>query len=369
VLVRRDLDLSKVGEVAELPADPSPIQIGTSGRFEDNSFTVTGRIVYEFDAGTWNEWHVSFQDGTSGWLSDAQLEYSVYRQIARPGNLPADSTLTVGQRYGLHGASFAVITLTHAHYRGVERLPGKLEGNITIFWFAHGWFWLIPLADGTTSIGAVCWPYYLKSRTKPLKEFFHDTIALCPELERRLKNATLVDDAVHATGNYSYTSSHATGERYLMLGDAYTFIDPMFSTGVYLAMQSAFAGVDVIEATLAEPARAKALRAAFDKSMRFGPSEFSWIIFRVTNPTIRDFFMYPQNPFGVKEGLISMLAGDVFGSTPIWGRVRLSTSATPIRSATPEPPSFAPMTAWLESLEIGLSEVGRLSQCARYRSR
>ena len=47
-----------------------------------------------------------------------------------------------------------------------ERLPGKLEGNITIFWFEHGWFWFIPLADGTTSIGAVCWPYYLKSRTQ-----------------------------------------------------------------------------------------------------------------------------------------------------------------------------------------------------------
>jgi len=54
VLVRRDLDLSKVGEVAELPADPSPIQIGTTGRFENDAFTVTGRIVYAYDSGTWN---------------------------------------------------------------------------------------------------------------------------------------------------------------------------------------------------------------------------------------------------------------------------------------------------------------------------
>ena len=120
VLVRRDLDLSKVGEVAELPPDPSPIQIGTTGRFENDAFTVTGRIVYAYDSGTWNEWHLAFEAGTSGWLSDAQLEYSVYRQIAKPGDIPADSTLTVGQRYGLHGASFAVTTLTHAHYRGVD---------------------------------------------------------------------------------------------------------------------------------------------------------------------------------------------------------------------------------------------------------
>ena len=209
------------------------------------------------------------------------------------------------------------------HFTGAKRLPGKLEGNITILWFAHGWFWFIPLADGTTSVGAVCWPHYLKSRKKPLVEFFRDTIAMCPGLAERLEGATLVDDLVHATGNYSYTSTRSSGERYLMLGDAYAFIDPVFSTGVYLAMHSAFRGVDVIEATLAEPAKAAALRVAFDKQMRFGPREFSWFIFRVTNPTIRDFFMYPQNPFGVKEGLISMLAGDVFGSTPIWGRVRI----------------------------------------------
>ena len=128
------------------------------------------------------------------------------------------------------------------HFTNAQRLPGKQEGNISICWFAHGWFWFIPLADGTTSVGAVCWPYYLKTRTKPLKEFFADTIALCPELARRLQNAMLVNDAVHATGNYSYMSTHATGDRYLLLGDAYTFIDPMFSTGVYLAMHSAFEG-------------------------------------------------------------------------------------------------------------------------------
>src|SRR6185503_16929152 len=56
------------------------------------------------------------------------------------------------------------------HFRGAKRLEGKKEGNISICWFDHGWFWFIPLADGTTSIGAVCWPYYLKTRNgKPLK--------------------------------------------------------------------------------------------------------------------------------------------------------------------------------------------------------
>ncbi|MEP7057235.1 MAG: NAD(P)/FAD-dependent oxidoreductase [Caldimonas sp.] len=205
----------------------------------------------------------------------------------------------------------------YAHYTGVERLPGKLEGNITIFWFAHGWFWLIPLADGTTSIGAVCWPHYLKSRPKPLEAFFADTLALCPELAQRLAGAERVSP-VHATGNYSYSSRVSSGERYLMLGDAYAFIDPVFSSGVYLAMQSAFAGVEVVETTLERPRAAAAARRRFDRLMRHGPRQFSWFIFRVTNPTMREFFMHPGNPLRVKEALLSLLAGDIYGKTPIW---------------------------------------------------
>lgn len=212
----------------------------------------------------------------------------------------------------------------YGHFTGARRLEGKLEGNITILWFDHGWFWFIPLADGTTSIGAVCWPYYLKSRNKrPLPEFFRETIALCPELARRLEGATLVDEAVHATGNYAYSSTRCSGDRYLMLGDAYAFIDPVFSSGVYLAMQSAFEGADVVETALDQPRAYAAARSRFDKRMQHGPREFSWFIFRVTNPTMREFFMSPQNPMRVKEALLSLLAGDIYGKTPIWGAIRI----------------------------------------------
>lgn len=205
----------------------------------------------------------------------------------------------------------------YGHFANARRLEGKKEGNITILWFQHGWFWFIPLADGTTSVGAVAWPHYMKSRKKPLLEFFRDTIALCPELADRLKDATLVDDQVHATGNYSYAGTHCTGERYAMLGDAFAFIDPVFSSGVYLAMQSAYAAVPLVEASLDKhPSACTVERAAFEKFMRAGPTEFSWFIFRVTNPTMREFFMAPQNPMRMKEALLTVLAGDIYGTTP-----------------------------------------------------
>ena len=204
-------------------------------------------------------------------------------------------------------------TALFGHFRGARRLEGKREGNISICWFEHGWFWFIPLADGTTSVGAVCWAYYLKARgDKPLKDYFHETIAMCPELHDRLKGATLVDDAVHATGNFSYSSTHAAGERYLMIGDAFTFIDPMFSSGVFLAMQSAFDGAGLVAQALDKPAAELApARKALEARMRSGPRDYSWFIYRVTNPTIRDMFMHPKNIFKVKQGLMSLLAADL----------------------------------------------------------
>jgi flavin-dependent dehydrogenase len=124
---------------------------------------------------------------------------------------------------------------------------------------------------------------------------------------------------VHATGNYSYCGTHCSGERYLMLGDAYTFIDPVFSSGVYLAMQSAFRGAEVVAACLDAPAaEAARQRERFEALMKKGPREFSWFIVRMTNPTMREFFMDPRNPLRAKEALLSLLAGDIYGKTPIW---------------------------------------------------
>jgi flavin-dependent dehydrogenase len=208
------------------------------------------------------------------------------------------------------------------HYTGARRLQGRLEGNISVFWFQQGWFWFIPLADGTTSVGATCWPHYLKSRDKPLQEFFRDTIALSPELAARLEGAQLVDDKVYATGNFCYTASRCSGQRWLMLGDAYAFIDPVFSSGVYLAMVSAFKAVDVVAATLDRPRAAAAARRRFEAHMAKGPREFSWFIFRMTNPAMRALFMSPRNVLRAKEAVLSMLAGDIFGRTPIQPSLR-----------------------------------------------
>ncbi|MEO8752578.1 MAG: tryptophan 7-halogenase, partial [Casimicrobiaceae bacterium] len=208
----------------------------------------------------------------------------------------------------------------YGHFTGAQRLAGRAEGNISIFWFDHGWFWFIPLADGTTSIGAVCWPYYLKSRKTDVTRFFLDTIALCPKLAQRLENAALVEPA-SATGNYSYAARRPSGRNYLMLGDAFAFIDPVFSSGVFLAMNSAFVGAEAVETCLDHPRQAPAALRRFDAVTRRGPKQFSWFIYRVTNPAMRELFMEPSNFWRLKEALLAILAGDIFRGTPLGVRL------------------------------------------------
>ncbi len=207
------------------------------------------------------------------------------------------------------------------HFSGAQRNPGERAGHITIYWFDHGWLWFIPLHDGASSVGAVVWPYYLKSRSVPVREFFLATIAQCPPLAQRLANATLITE-VEATGNYSYSATRSHGDGYLLLGDAYAFIDPVFSSGVLLAMHNAFVGAAAVDACLRTPARARAALREFDRALRTGPREYSWFIYRVTTPTMRELLLAPRNLLRMKEAMLSVLAGDIFGSTPIWPSVR-----------------------------------------------
>jgi flavin-dependent dehydrogenase len=227
----------------------------------------------------------------------------------------------------------------YGHFEGVERLPGTDEGNISLFWFDHGWFWLIPLQNGITSVGMVCWPYFLKTRKTGLDAFFHDTVATCPPLALRMKDAKLTRP-VTATGNYSYLSSKMSGDRYLMLGDAFAFVDPIFSSGVLLAMKSAFLGADAVDASLRDPSHMPRHLQRFEKSVLKGLKGFTWLIFRMTTPVMRELLMNPRNIFGVESAVIATLAGDVHDNPQARSRMRLFKMIYYLRSLATLPQSL-----------------------------
>ena len=211
----------------------------------------------------------------------------------------------------------------YGHFTNAFRWPGKRAGNITLFWFDHGWFWYIPLLDGTTSVGAVCNANFMKTRQTDVTEFFKSVIALVPPLAERLRDADMTGPAI-ATGNYSYKSSRAYGPGYLMVGDAYGFIDPVFSSGVLIAMQSGFLAADAVIACLHQP-KAVADRALrrYQTDMDRAMERFSWFIYRVNRPGIRALFMRHGNPLRLREAVMSLLSGDVFRPSPIHARLWL----------------------------------------------
>jgi hypothetical protein len=119
ILVRHDVDLQKVGVASDVPPSTSAIQLGTEGRYKGTPFVVVGRIIYEYDRGRWNEWHIRLGE-ESAWLSDALAEYAVSRQAESPSELPTGAKLRVGQSFSFDGTPFKVTRVTTAQYSGVE---------------------------------------------------------------------------------------------------------------------------------------------------------------------------------------------------------------------------------------------------------
>ena len=119
IVVRTDVDLKKVGVVADLPPDASPIQLSTEGHYADKNFSVAGRILYQYEQGTWNEWHIVLDGGIDGWLSDAQNEFAVSFPV-KVAKLPSADDATLGKTFQWNNTRFTVVSRTLAHYAGVE---------------------------------------------------------------------------------------------------------------------------------------------------------------------------------------------------------------------------------------------------------
>jgi flavin-dependent dehydrogenase len=209
------------------------------------------------------------------------------------------------------------------HFRGAERRPGEDAGNISMYRFEHGWMWMIPLPGGVMSVGAVCRPEYLKQRKGKTLDFLMATLQKNPELWRRLERAELISDEVRATGNYSYDSTRMGGPGWVMVGDAFAFLDPVFSSGVYLAMSGAEQAANVVDSALREPASERALLRKLEKRQRAGMARFSFFIYRFNGPVMRQMFGEPRNTWQIEQGMISMLAGDLFDSPKVLRRLGL----------------------------------------------
>jgi len=196
----------------------------------------------------------------------------------------------------------------YAHYRGVERDPGIDAGNIIVVAMSNGWFWLIPLPNGVDSVGLVVdGEAYRASKLGP-EQALLQAIERSPEVRRRLVAAERIAP-IRTTSDYSYRTTSASGEGYVTAGDAFGFIDPVFSSGVWLAMQSGEGAAEVVDRCLADPASAAKRLRRYDRGVRRSLGRYWRVVEYFYRPEFIDVFMQPTDRFQLRGAVNSVLAG------------------------------------------------------------
>ena len=137
----------------------------------------------------------------------------------------------------------------YSYFKGAHREPDLNGGATLVLRTEHGsggWFWYIPLEDDITSVGIVANPdYLLKGRGQDLAKILTEEIEKCEPCRKRVGNAERVDK-IYSILDYSYRSKHNAGNGFIIIGDAYGFLDPIYSSGVLLALKMAELAADAI---------------------------------------------------------------------------------------------------------------------------
>ncbi len=195
------------------------------------------------------------------------------------------------------------------HFRGVRRHDGARGGNIRIYLNTPGWMWQIPLDEEVTSLGMVAPGHVISAREGALEPFFFEHTARNPAFARAIEMAEPVE-RLRATGNFSYRAGRAFGPGHIRVGDAYGFIDPIFSTGVHLALTSAFKAADVILKSHERPHGRTSMLDRYDRGIQRQLAYVSWFIYSIEDPTFRHMLLNPKDVLGIERAVISLLAGD-----------------------------------------------------------
>jgi flavin-dependent dehydrogenase len=174
----------------------------------------------------------------------------------------------------------------------------------------RGWFWFIPVSDTTMSVGVVVPHGVHAARTDAsvadsLARYVRET----PAAAALLADARLVSE-VRFDADYSYDSSQHAGDRWLVVGDAGAFLDPIFSTGVFLGMQSGIEAADALHAALGAGDLSRARFVAYERSVQARYNYFRRFAVGFYDPAFRDVFFERDKKLGIHKAVSSVLAGN-----------------------------------------------------------
>lgn len=209
----------------------------------------------------------------------------------------------------------------YGHYEGALRNAGKAEGHITIVRLRESWFWFIPLANNKTSVGLVVPSAHARADGRTLEETFREAVAQTPEAADRMQQAIPITP-LRATGDYSWRFSSFATRRVILAGDAAGFVDPIFSSGVMLALKS---GVRAAELVVRADAHGRSLRWrerwSYTREVTMWMNQYARIIRAFYDRAGFEVFMNPSPVFQIPTSIGRLVGGDIQPRLP--DRLRL----------------------------------------------
>ena len=153
-----------------------------------------------------------------------------------------------------------------AHYENVERPEGINGTLIRMVRAVDSWFWMIPLTPTRMSVGLVMDTAKFRALKLSPEEVLEKFLAEQPLVSERMKDSERVTP-IYSAGDYSYRNTRLYGDRWLLAGDAAGFIDPVFSSGVYMAVMSGEKAADTLDEVLLHPERKRKLLKSYERSI------------------------------------------------------------------------------------------------------
>lgn len=248
-------------------------------------------------------------------------------QTARVGVVVDASGRTgiIAKRFGQHEYDPLLRNIAiHAQYEGVPRAEGRRAGDIRMFTRDDmGWLWFIPLSDTVMSVGAVIpKASHQREGKQTAEESLAHYLACTPLAAALLVQARQITPA-RIDVDYSYLATRMAGDRWVAVGDAAAFLDPIFSTGVLLAMQGGLDAADAIETGLRTGDLSVRTFTRYESIARKRYHHFRRFVIGFYDPAFRDLWFTPKKVFGIYGAIVSVLAGNWRPSVLTRAKIRL----------------------------------------------
>jgi flavin-dependent dehydrogenase len=198
------------------------------------------------------------------------------------------------------------------HFEGVKMDEGQRAGDILIVRLKDKWFWLIPLSPTKVSIGCVMDQEEFSNAKLSPADMFNRIWQSSSEMRDRMKDSKLVSP-MQATGDFSYRNRCLFGPRLLRVGDAAGFLDPIFSSGVYVAMYSGRLAAKAVLECLASGRDGSRRFKAYEKAVCRAMDVYWEMVEGFYTQPFMELFMEPRRKFQLPDAIVALLAGELEG--------------------------------------------------------